>query len=78
MSLAASRSVFAVVINWNGGEHNLRCLTALMAGGFDAQHVVFVDNASTDGSSQLALKRFPGMHYRRNDSNLGFAVAANQ
>ncbi len=78
MSLAASQHVYAVVINWNGGDQNLTCLRALMGGGFDPQHVVFVDNASVDGSSQLALKRFSGMEYIRNSSNLGFAGAANQ
>ncbi len=78
MSLAATQKVFAVVINWNGGNGNLTCLRALMGAGFDGEHVVFVDNASTDGSSQLAVKRFPGMVYLRNPSNLGFAEAANQ
>ena len=78
MSLASSQQVFAVVINWNGGEGNHMCLRALMGGGFDAGHVVLVDNASEDGSSQLALKRFAGMEYIRNSSNLGFAEAANQ
>ncbi|MDF1836243.1 MAG: glycosyltransferase family 2 protein [Planctomycetota bacterium] len=76
--MAASQQVYAVVINWNGGDQNLTCLRALVGGGFDAQHVVFVDNASVDGSSQLAMKRFSGMEYIRNPSNLGFAEAANQ
>ncbi|MFT5197674.1 MAG: GT2 family glycosyltransferase [Planctomycetota bacterium] len=78
MNLAESQQVFAVVINWNGGDQNLSCLSALCGGGFDPQHVVFVDNASVDGSSQSAMERFVGMEYIRNSSNLGFAEAANQ
>ncbi len=78
MSLSASQRVFAVVINWNGGEGNLTCLRALVGAGFDPEHVVLVDNASTDGSSQMAMKRYSGMTYLRNPTNLGFAEAANQ
>ncbi|MCP5024125.1 MAG: glycosyltransferase family 2 protein [bacterium] len=78
MSLSSSQRVFAVVINWNGGDGNLTCLRALVGAGFDPEHVVFVDNASTDGSSQVVMKRFSGMTYIRNSSNKGFAEAANQ
>ena len=43
--------LWVVVVNWNGGaEDNLRCLRSILAEGVPAQRIVFVDNASSDGS----------------------------
>ncbi|MEZ6018615.1 MAG: glycosyltransferase family 2 protein [Planctomycetota bacterium] len=78
MSVAASHGVWAVVINWNGGEENLRCLQSLLAAGIDAAHVVFVDNGSITGTARQVRSHFPGLNWIQNRSNQGFAEAANQ
>ncbi|HPF13020.1 MAG: glycosyltransferase family 2 protein [Planctomycetes bacterium] len=78
MSLGSSQAVFAIVINWNGGEENLRCLNALVAAGLDPGHIVFVDNGSVRGSHKQVRHHYPGLLWVQNPTNVGFAEAANQ
>ena len=78
MSLAASQGIFAVVINWNGGEENLRCLNALLAAGLDGSHIVFVDNGSVRGSHKQVRRNYGHMIWVQNSENRGFTGAANQ
>ena len=70
--------VWAVVVNWNGGERNLACIESLVAAGVPASRVVFVDNASTDGSLAAARAAYPELPTIVNDANLGFGEGANQ
>lgn len=70
--------IFCVVVNWNGGDHNLRCLESLSAEGIAPGRVVFVDNASIDGSLEEVRARFGGLIVIENDSNLGFGEGANR
>ena len=61
-----------VVVTYESARHLTRCLAGLPAGA----DVVVVDNASADGSAELA--RTLGARVVRNPGNLGFAAAANQ
>ena len=69
---------WAVVVNWNGGEANLSCLRSLGAEGLPAERVVFVDNASTDGSREEVERAFPGLRVVRNETNEGYGHATNR
>ena len=69
---------WAVVVNWNGGEANLSCLRSLEAEGLPAERVVFVDNASTDGSREDVERAFPGLRVVRNETNEGYGHATNR
>lgn len=71
-------STWAVVVNWNGGEDNLECLGSLIADGLSAQHVVFVDNASTDGSPDAVARAFPAVRLIRNERNEGYGHGTNR
>jgi len=73
-----SRGLWAVVVNWNGGEQNAACLASLVAGGVPADHIVFVDNASSDESLAEIRCGFPDVLTIANDRNLGFGEGANQ
>jgi len=66
------------IVSWNTGALLDRCLAALPAalGSFDAD-VVVVDNASSDGSVEVA-RRHPSVTVVANDANLGYARAMNQ
>jgi GT2 family glycosyltransferase len=66
------------IVSWNTADLLGRCLDALPAalGALDAE-VIVVDNASTDGSAEVAAAR-PGVRVMRNDSNIGYARAMNQ
>ncbi len=71
--------ITAVVVNWNAGEHLVRCVEALLAlrGGLDLE-VVVVDNASSDGSIR-ALGRFSEeVRLIQTGENLGFGRGVNR
>jgi GT2 family glycosyltransferase len=63
-----------VVLNFNGGDHVLRCVEHLTALDWSARdlEIVVVDNASTDGSDRAVAARFPGVQVRRRARNDGF------
>jgi len=68
-----------VVVNWNGGgEQNLVCLRSLVGQGVHASRIVFVDNASTDGSREEVSSALADLVHVDNDANRGFGEAANQ
>ncbi len=47
-------SVSIIIVNWNGGRFLRDCFRSLRAQSFRDFEVIFVDNASTDGSAALA------------------------
>jgi GT2 family glycosyltransferase len=65
------------IVSWQTAEHLERCLAALPAalGGLAAE-IVVVDNASTDGSADVA--RRAGAVVIENGSNVGYPRAMNQ
>lgn len=68
----------AVVVNWNGGAENLRCIQSLLEQGAALDGVIFVDNASEDGSRELVEQRFASVEVLRNDQNLGYGGGNNR
>lgn len=75
---ARPERILAVVLNWNGGELNLDCIESVLAAGIAPGDLVFVDNASSDGSLELVRARFPRLTFLVNDSNLGFGHGVNR
>lgn len=69
--------VVSVILNWNGGELNLDCVASLLDQGLAAADIIFVDNASTDGSLELVCDRYPGLTVLKNEENLGFGDGIN-
>ena len=69
--------VFAIIVNWNGGQENLECLTSLEREGFAPDEIVFVDNGSRDGSVDLVMKQHPGLRFVLNANNEGFGEGSN-
>jgi GT2 family glycosyltransferase len=70
--------VFVVVVNWNGGDYNLRSIRSLLDQGLPQEAIVFVDNGSTDGSREKVLAAFPEVRLIANQENLGFGDGVNQ
>lgn len=68
---------YAIVVNWNGGEMNLACLASLSDQGAALEGIVFVDNASTDGSLEAVRDAFPGIVVLAQDRNLGYGEGNN-
>jgi GT2 family glycosyltransferase len=72
--------VEVIVVNFNAGEALIRCVESVLAQAEPAT-VTVIDNASADGSADLAAARFADrdeVRLIRNDGNPGFATAVNQ
>jgi GT2 family glycosyltransferase len=53
--------VSVAIVNWNGEQFIERCLAALMAQTVRPHGIILPDNASSDGSVEIA-RRFPAVH----------------
>ena len=69
---------WAVVLNWNGGERNLACVRSLLEQGLPPERIVFVDNASSDGSLERVTGTFPDLIVLTNSANLGYGHGTNR
>ena len=74
--------VSIIIVNWNTCDLLAQCLESLAEnagkqGHFSVETFV-VDNASTDGSSQMVREHFSQVHLIENEQNVGFALANNQ
>lgn len=69
-------SVSAVIVNYNAGEHILRCVRTLRADGIS--EIVVADNASSDGSVEALVAADPDVVVVATGANLGFGTAANR
>jgi GT2 family glycosyltransferase len=67
-----------VIVNWNGGELLLRCLSSIRASQspFPVK-VIVVDNNSCDGSRERAQREFPEFTVLNSGGNLGFGRGNN-
>lgn len=70
-------TVFIIVLNYNGKRTLSRCLRSIQALEYARKEVVIVDNASTDGSFDIAFDQMPTAHFIRNSENVGFARGVN-
>ena len=67
-----------VIVNWNTREHLRRCLETVVASNcLDRCRVIVVDNASNDGSVDMARQRFPQVEVIVNEANIGYPRANN-
>ena len=76
MKVGDKSRVSVIVVNWNGEKFLERCLTALMNQTVQAHEIILVDNASSDGSLEVA-RRFPSLFVMALDQNTGFARGNN-
>ncbi len=67
----------AVVVSHDSAAHLGRCLGSLAGRVGGGLEVVVVDNASTDGSAELARRQLPSARVLAQGSNLGFGAAVN-
>lgn len=68
--------VSVAVVNWNGEAFLERCLNALLAQTVRPHEILLLDNASTDGSLEIA-RRFPAVRVIALAQNTGFARGNN-
>src|SRR5580700_3269116 len=70
-------TVAVLVVNWNGGPLLGRCLESLDRQRRRPDHIVVVDNASSDASLELAGQSLHDVQLIRLAANVGFARANN-
>jgi GT2 family glycosyltransferase len=76
--MAGSKPIGVVIVNYNGHAYIHRCLLSVLRSTHAPAGVVVVDNASTDGSADQIVERFPGTVVLKNDANAGFAAGVNR
>jgi GT2 family glycosyltransferase len=69
--------VYVIILNYNGKNWLEPCLESLLTTNYGNFKVIFIDNASIDGSVELVKKRFPQIELIVNPSNYGFSEANN-
>lgn len=66
------------IVSWNVRELLWSCLTSLKRYIGQPHEIIVVDNASTDGTSDMISRDFPHVKLISNMTNRGFAAANNQ
>ena len=69
--------VACVLVNWNGWQDTLVCLSSLRAQDYPHLQVIVVDNGSTDASVERIQAAHPWVTLHQTGSNLGFARGSN-
>lgn len=68
-----------IVLNYNAKNFIEKCLSSLYKLNYPKSRyqIVFVDNASVDGSVKLVKEKFPSIKIIKNKKNLGFSAGNN-
>lgn len=70
-------TVAVVIVTWNSGAELEKCLECLERQEKRADRIIIVDNASTRGTLEHCVARWPAVEVFRLGYNSGFACAAN-
>lgn len=66
-----------IILNWNGKDHLLSCLSSLHRQSIRDFEIILVDNGSTDGSCEWVRENFPDVEIISLRTNTGFCVGNN-
>ena len=72
--------VSIIILNYNGAGVVDRCVKSVLDTNYSNFEVIFVDNASVDGSYELIVRQFGKdrrLHFVKNNENKGFAEGNN-
>ncbi len=69
--------VYIVILNWNGWEDTVECLTSCLKISYPNYRILIVDNGSTDGSEAILRERFSDIDLIQTGQNLGFTGGNN-
>lgn len=67
-----------VLVGYNSARWVPGCLRSILADAPAAHEIIFVDNASRDGTAELVRRDFPQVRLIENAENLGHCKATNQ
>jgi GT2 family glycosyltransferase len=69
--------VYIIVLNYNGREDTLDCLSSLFRMDYPNFKVLMVDNASSDGTAEAVGREYPKAEVLQNEKNLMYAGGNN-
>ena len=75
--MAVVPKIAVIILNWNGRDDTLECVTSVSKIDYANFEVIVVDNGSTDGSVEALRERFPDVTLLETGKNLGFAGGNN-
>jgi GT2 family glycosyltransferase len=80
MSDSVRPDLSVIIVNYNTRQLLADCLDSLLAADAPAEglEIIVVDNASTDGSTEMVQADYPAVRLVANQENHGFATANNQ
>lgn len=73
-----SLNIRIIILNWNGKEDTLECLSSLQHITYPVFDITVADNGSTDDSVKVIHQAYPNIHILENAANLGFAEGNNR
>ncbi len=76
--MAHNDLVSVTLVTYNSGRFIKRCLESVLAQKYPLKEVIVVDNASSDGTTDILEQFEDRCHIVYNDENIGFAAAQNQ
>ena len=76
-AMSLSPKLCTIVVNWNRASDTVECLLSLRNGGVENNHVIVIDNGSTDDSAARISSECPEVELHRMQNNLGYAKGAN-
>ncbi|HKZ57940.1 MAG TPA: glycosyltransferase family 2 protein [Thermodesulfovibrionales bacterium] len=76
----SSPVVLIVIVNWDGKDDLLECLTSIKKLDYpkDKYKVLVIDNGSGDGSQSAVSNAYPEVRLFKNEKNIGYVNAVNQ
>jgi GT2 family glycosyltransferase len=69
--------VYIIVLNYNGREDTLECISSLFRLDYPKFKVLMVDNASSDGTADAVRNTYPQAEVLQNEKNLMYAGGNN-
>lgn len=69
--------VAVVLVNYNGEKYCKKCIDSIMNQTYPDIDIIFVDNASGDGSVSMVKKEFPHVKVMALKENMGFTGGNN-
>ncbi|MCL5745038.1 MAG: glycosyltransferase family 2 protein [Acidobacteria bacterium] len=76
--MPANELVSVTIVTYNSGRFIKRCLESVLAQKYPNKEILVVDNASTDGTTDILEQFEDRCQILYNNENLGFAAAQNQ
>src|SRR6266478_7806301 len=70
--------VSVTIVTFNSGRFIKRCLESVLAQRYSNREIIVIDNASTDGTTDILEQFEDRCQIVYNDENIGFAAAQNQ